>query len=275
MKVVTLLENRSISKAYKYKHGLSLYIETSQHKILFDTGTDASFVYNADKLGVNLAEVDIVVISHGHYDHGGGLEAFLKINEQAKIYIGKGAFDKHLFKILGIIKHNIGLKDTLRTNSRLIFVDELVKIDDALIIFGSVKGKRLVPHGNDQLLKVNHSGLVEKDDFEHEISLVINENQKHTLFCGCGHKGILNIIERAKEIIQSDLNTVVGGFHLIDLNVQKATSKQFLDDLSSMLSSNAVEQYFTCHCTGEQPYNYLSQKMTHLDDLRTGKVIEV
>jgi G:T-mismatch repair DNA endonuclease (very short patch repair protein) len=65
MKVITLFENRTISKDYKYSHGLSLYIETSNHKVLFDTGTDGSFAHNARKLGVKLEDIDIVVISHG------------------------------------------------------------------------------------------------------------------------------------------------------------------------------------------------------------------
>ena len=133
MKVITLFENRTISKEYKYKHGLSMYIETSNHKILFDTGTDESFAYNACKLGVNLEDIDIAVISHGHFDHGGGLEAFLKLNSKAKIYIGKGAFDNHLLKIFGIIKHNIGLKKELLSNNRFVFVDGLMKIDDEKI----------------------------------------------------------------------------------------------------------------------------------------------
>ncbi|ABR47618.1 beta-lactamase domain protein [Alkaliphilus metalliredigens QYMF] len=275
MKVITLIENRTISKEYKCKHGLSLYIETSNHKILFDTGTDDSFVYNACKLGVNLEDIDIAVISHGHYDHGGGLEVFLKYNSKAKIYIGKDAFDRHLIKLFGIIKYSIGLKKKLISNNRLIFVDEMMKIDDELILFGNVKGDKLIPKGNDRLLKESSNGLVEKDDFEHEISLLINENDKYSLFCGCAHKGIVNIIERTKDIIDSDLNTVIGGFHLMGMKTNNATSKDFLDDLSNILGNNNIDKYYTCHCTGEQPYSYLSQKMRNLDELKTGKVIEI
>jgi len=275
MRVITLLENRTISKEYKYKHGLSLYIETSNHKILFDTGTDDSFVYNACKLGVNLEDIDIAIISHGHYDHGGGLEAFLKHNSKAQIYIGKGAFDRHLIKLFGIISYSIGLKKKLISNHRFIFVDEMMKIDDELILFGGVKGDKLTPKGNDKLLKECSNGLVEKDDFQHEISLLINENDKYSLFCGCAHKGIVNIIERTKDIIDSDLNTVIGGFHLMGIKIKNPSSKDFLDDLSNILRNNNIDNYYTCHCTGEQPYSYLSQKMSNLDELKTGMVIEI
>jgi 7,8-dihydropterin-6-yl-methyl-4-(beta-D-ribofuranosyl)aminobenzene 5'-phosphate synthase len=275
MKVKTLFENRTISKEYKSKHGLSMYIETSNHKILFDTGTDDSFAYNASKLGVNLEDIDIAVISHGHFDHGGGLEAFLKLNSKAKIYIGRGAFDSHLLKIFGLIKYNLGLKKELINNNRLVFVDGMMKIDDELTLFGDVKGNKLMPMGNDKLLKEYSNGLVKKDDFEHEINLLINENDKYSLFCGCAHKGIINIIERTKDIIDSNLHTVIGGFHLMGMNIKNSKSKDFLDELSSDLSSNNVQAYYTCHCTGEQTYSYLSEKMSNLKELKTGMVIEV
>lgn len=274
MKVVTLLENRTISKEYKCKHGLSLYIETSNHKILFDTGADQSFAYNASKLGVNLEDIDIAVISHGHYDHGGGLETFLKLNSKAKIYIGKGAFDNHLVKVFGIIKYNIGLKKHLINSNRFVFVDGLMKIDDNLTLFGDIKGNKLLPKGNDRLLKEISKDSIKKDDFDHEINLLINENNKYNLFCGCAHKGIINIIERTKDIIDRDLNTVIGGFHLMRTNIKNPDSKVFLNNLSANLISSNVNKYHTCHCTGEQAYDYLCNTMSNLNELKTGMVIE-
>jgi Metal-dependent hydrolases of the beta-lactamase superfamily II len=273
MKVTTLFENRTISKEYKNKHGLSLYIETSKHKILFDTGTDDTFANNARRLGVDLEDIDIAVISHGHYDHGGGLETFLKLNNKAKIYIGKDAFESHIVKLFGIIKYNIGLKKELNGSGRFVFVDEMMRIDDELIVFGNIKGSSLVPEGNDKLLKVYSDGTIKKDDFQHEINLLINESNKYTLFCGCAHKGIVNIIEKAKDITCGNLNTVIGGFHLIGMNVKR--SEGYLDELSVNLINNSVGKYYTCHCTGEEAYSYLSRRVGNLNEIKTGMVIEV
>lgn len=275
MKVVTLIENRSISNEYKHQHGLSLYIETENHKILFDTGEDESFIDNASKLGVNLEDIDIAVISHGHYDHGGGLEGFLRVNSKAKIYIGRDFFEVHLSKILGIFKYNIGLKKDLSENSRFVFVHDILEIDDDIILFNNIKGSRLLPKGNDKLLKKSSNGLIEKDDFEHEINLLIKENGKYNLFCGCAHRGIVNIIERTREIIDKDLNVVIGGFHLMRMEAKNPEHKDFFEELSSILGSNNVAKYYTCHCTGEEAYAYLSQRMNNLNELKTGMIIDI
>lgn len=275
MRVITLFENRTVSREYKNKHGLSLYIETSKNKILFDTGTDDTFANNASKLGVKLEDIDIAVISHGHYDHGGGLEKFLNINSKAKIYVGKGAFDNHLVRLLGIVKYNIGLKKELNNNDRFVFVDEVITIDDELILFSNVKGNKLIPKGNDKLLKEYSKNLIAKDNFDHEINLLVNENNKCSLFCGCAHKGIINIIERAKFIIGRNVDTVIGGFHLMGMNVKDSNTIDFLNELSTALENNNVDKYYTCHCTGKQAYNYLSQKICNLSEIKTGMVIEV
>ncbi|MDE5597467.1 MAG: MBL fold metallo-hydrolase, partial [Lachnospiraceae bacterium] len=102
MKITTLVENTSILPEYKSKHGLSLYIETVNHKILFDIGSNGLFIENAEKLGIDIRTVDTVVISHGHTDHAGALEKFLEINSTAKIYMKESAFDKHYTKVIGI-----------------------------------------------------------------------------------------------------------------------------------------------------------------------------
>ena len=95
MLIKTLVENTAISKDFGSEHGLSLYIETKKHKILFDVGASELFLQNAKKLGVNIADVDFLVISHGHYDHGGGLKTFLKENTKAEVFLHRLAFEKH------------------------------------------------------------------------------------------------------------------------------------------------------------------------------------
>ena len=95
MKIWTLVENTSINENIKNEHGLSFYIETKNHKILFDFGQSDIFVENAEQMGIDLSCVDIAILSHGHYDHGGGIKKFLQINSNAKIYANKNVFNLH------------------------------------------------------------------------------------------------------------------------------------------------------------------------------------
>lgn len=92
IKLTALVENTTSSPLYDCKHGLCIYIETAKHKILFDVGPNDLFVKNAEKMGIDLKAVDTVVISHGHYDHGGGLAKLLEINKTAKVYVRENGF---------------------------------------------------------------------------------------------------------------------------------------------------------------------------------------
>lgn len=98
MKVTMLLENDLERQDLKNVHGLSFYIETEEKKVLFDFGPDDSFMRNAEKLGIDLKEVDLAVLSHGHQDHGGGIFEFLHYNKKAKVYIQEEAFLPHYSK---------------------------------------------------------------------------------------------------------------------------------------------------------------------------------
>ena len=95
MKIVTLMENTACREDLCCEHGLSLYMETENRRILFDAGQSAAFADNARKLGVDLETVDFAVLSHGHYDHGGGLGKFLEINRTAPVYVSSHAFEPH------------------------------------------------------------------------------------------------------------------------------------------------------------------------------------
>lgn len=100
VKIYTLAENTAFNSKFASEHGLSLYIETDSHKILFDSGQTDVFIKNAALLGVDLSKIDIAILSHGHYDHGGGFERFLEINQTASIYINENAVLDNAAKVL-------------------------------------------------------------------------------------------------------------------------------------------------------------------------------
>ena len=130
MKVVTLMENTACREDLCFEHGLSLYIETENHKILFDAGQSAAFADNAEKLGVDLRELDFAVLSHGHYDHSGGLKRFLQCNDRAAVYVHRDAFMPHFNKE----NADIGLDSSLLESGRIVLTEGSTQLAPGLTL---------------------------------------------------------------------------------------------------------------------------------------------
>lgn len=257
MKITALVENTSSSSEIGAEHGLSLYIQTASHNILFDMGQSDLFYQNAKKLSIDLSKVDIAFLSHGHYDHGTGLKTFLSINDTAKVYVNKNAFEPYYNG-----DKYIGLDVSLKDSDRLIFVDDYFKIDDTLSLYtlNNVTLKHSL--GSFGLSKMQDGALV-PDDFLHEQYLLINENSSSVLISGCSHKGIMDIAQHF------NADTIVGGFHFskLPLDSTLASYAKFL--------SNFDTQFVTCHCTGVEQYEFMKNYMNNLSYISAGDVIEL
>ena len=273
MKVKVLVENTSISSKYKYKHGLCLYIQTAKHKILFDLGPNGLFLENARKMGVDVSEIDTVVISHGHVDHAGALALFLQNNHSAKIYIRESAFDRHYTKFLGL-PFGVGLDRSLKNNNQIIFTNEIEVIDDELTLFSDVRSKELTSSSNKALL-AEINGKKQIDNFNHEQNLLITEGDKAVLFAGCAHAGIVNIKARAEQLASAKLLKIIGGFHLYNPISKKHESKDLVDKIAARLNDSET-RYYTCHCTGQWAYGIMKETLKdNLEHISTGEEIEI
>ena len=250
MKIWVLAENTAKDKRWEAEHGLSLYIEACGHKILFDTGQSELFLRNAKRFSIDLKEVDIVVISHGHYDHGGGLSAFLKINQNAKVYIRKAAFDPH-YSLRETGYHEIGLRPELLKSNRIIFTERKAQIAPGITLFSGVEQVFPVNRAN-QRLYMEKDGKRKQDDFVHEQNMLIEEKGNTVLFAGCAHSGILNIMRSAPVHFE----TVVGGFHFLSKQNEYRMTKTELLAIAEECRKLPV-QYWTGHCTGEEAFAVL------------------
>jgi len=274
LKIITLVENNSTSSELQSEHGLSLYIETASHKILFDLGASSLFAENAEKLGVNLKNVDIVIISHGHYDHGGGLNKFLSINSISKIYININAFgDYYSLRPTGDIGY-IGLDKTIKDNERIIFTENYYKIDKCLELFSDVRERILFSTVNKVLKKKIDEKYID-DDFIHEQNLIITENGKTVLFAGCAHNGIINIINKSIVLKGKMSEVVIGGFHLTSPRFKKNEDVNLIEAIGeTLIKYNTM--YYTCHCTGEIPYKQLKEKLCNkIEYISIGSIINI
>ena len=204
MKLIVLTENTTADAAIGCEHGLSLYIETGGKRLLFDMGQTALFAENAQKLCVDLARIDFAVLSHGHYDHGGGLQTFLTCNKTAPVFLSRYAFEPHYN---GTEKY-IGLDTALQSSERLVLTGETHRIADGLTLFSCNERTRPFDFGSANL-HVMQNGALMPEDFRHEQYLLIEEDGRRILISGCSHKGILNIMEWFRP------DVLIGGFHLM------------------------------------------------------------
>lgn len=254
MIIKTLAEDQALSEAFGSEHGLSFYIESGGRKILFDTGASGLFAENARKLGVPLEEVQYLFISHGHNDHGGGLETFLKLNQKAKVYIHPLAFEKHYSKKKdGSFRYN-GLDGRLKAHPRLNFCEGLNEIAPGLWLFSDVPERTPRPYCNRSLF-AEHGGRFVPDLFSHEQNLLISEAGKKILLVGCAHSGIVNIMAEFRELFGTFPDEVIGGFHLARGSAGRE-SKASVAKTAAYLD-RAGARYYTCHCSGEEPYREL------------------
>lgn len=263
MKISVLMENTSFAPPFIAEHGLSLFIETKRHKILFDTGQTGAFADNAEQLGIDLNDVDLAVISHGHNDHGGGLARFLEYNHHAPVYIRENAFDRYYHE------PNLyrGLDHSLCHNNQLVFTGDSLKINDELELLSCNGMKAVYPTYNFGLCRLEKDTLV-PDDFSHEQSLLIREGEHTVLLSGCSHKGVCNMTQW----LHPDI--LIGGFHFkgIPLDAQGCRA---LDQAAAVLSAMPTV-YYTGHCTGTEQYTYLKRKMgNQLHSFSSGQTFEI
>ena len=270
MIIKTLVENTSISKKIGSEHGLSLYIEIKDRKILFDVGASDLFLENSKIMDISITDVDYLVISHGHYDHGGGLRTFLQKNSKAEIFIHSSAFDKYFALRSNDEIEFIGLDEELSNNKQMILTSDRFFINKGIELFSNVIKREPGPLLNKGLL-MEHNTQMGNDIFAHEQNLIIEEDGKTLLVTGCAHNGIVNIIEHFHTLKGRMPDYVIGGFHLSSHG--KNESFETIEEIGKYLM-NTKGKYYTCHCTGIEPYNQLKVIMgENIDYLSAGSEI--
>ena len=250
MRVTMLLDNIAADPRLAAEHGLSLYIETEKHRILFDAGQSDAFARNAEALGIDLSAVDIAFVSHGHYDHTGGIARFLELNDHAPVYVHREAFGQHVHRD----GRTIGMPAELEGNPRIVLTDGPLRIDDELSLASFNGEERPFPSHGEGLLMIRE-GLPVQDEFRHEQYLSIREagSRRHVVISGCSHKGVLNILG------WTEPDVLIGGFHFMGLDPQGAGREELELAAQALAGHKAV--CWTCHCTGKKPFDWLKERL--------------
>lgn len=279
MKITTLIENTiPRGSMLETRHGLGLYVDIGTIHLLFDCGPDESFVHNADALGIDISTIDAVVLSHAHYDHGGGLRAFLAMNDHAPVYLLKAAKNKYFSTSRGTFRY-IGLDPDLfdEYKDRFVFFSESIEVAASIYLFAVGEYNTFHPRLNSLLYK-EEDGKMVPDDFKHELVMAITERGVNTVFTGCAHSGILNMVLTVFDRMPAiPIHTVVGGFHLINTATKAlGETPEIVWMLGKELDKLEISRVYTGHCTGEEGFRNLQAILgARIETLYTGKKITV
>ena len=267
MKITVLIENASIRPELESEHGLALWIEHEESTILFDTGESAAFAKNAKALGIDLASADAIVISHGHYDHAGGLATAAEAVPATPVYVGPGSTEpKFARRDTGIA--DIGFDpEVVRTlGERIRTVSNGDRIVPGVTVLGDFSSDSALPADNERLL-AGEPAHPHPDPFDDEIALVVETNSGPVLITGCSHRGIGNIVSDATRQF-GPLAAILGGFHLHKESEERVAS--IAADLQG------VPRVIGGHCTGESAMAVLRRELgSAVSEFHAGSVIEI
>ena len=259
LKITTLSENTAGLGNFLGEWGLSILLETDEKNILFDTGASISASYNADILGIDLSKIDKIVLSHGHYDHTGGLRQILrKIKKEVEIIAHPDIWAAKYSRRQGQKDRYVGIPfqrqelESLGANFNL--SKEPIKITDNIMTTGEIP---MVTEFEeiDSNLWVKEAAGWQPDKLLDDRTLVINAEEGLVVILGCAHRGIINTLYYAQQLAGvKKIQTVVGGCHLM------RASRERVDLTTATLKELDVQMLGVSHCTGLPAASIMAQE---------------
>ncbi len=277
MRIINLIENTEGADGCAFAHGLSFYVETEKHKLLLDLGPSGETLQNARQLGIDLASIDTVILSHGHYDHSGGILPFAAVNPAAKIFMQASATGDYYaddgehapvrYRYIGIDKNIAGLP-------QVHFLHGDTVLDDELELLTIKERSHALPFTNKRLL-VRVGDTFQRDEFGHEHFLVIRQNGKTVLMSGCAHNGILSILDAYTAKYGAAPDLVISGFHLMKKTDYRETELREIEEIARELKRYPT-RFVTCHCTGTVAYDVMKAILgDQLEYVHSGEEVTV
>jgi 7,8-dihydropterin-6-yl-methyl-4-(beta-D-ribofuranosyl)aminobenzene 5'-phosphate synthase len=255
MTITSLVDDHCPKRGFLGEHGLSILVESRGKRVLFDTGQTDAFLKNAKRLGIDLSGIDAVVLSHGHYDHGGGLPALYRDYPAPQLFVGSGCMAAR-GSVSAAGRVDIGLAEPLvppgSPHPRVVTAPLEI-----------VEGVYLLPAAGDpatlafdpRFRKFEGERAV-VDDFSDELSLLVQGEDGAVLISGCAHRGIVEIARDAsKRFPGSKFRAIVGGFHLVDAAPERRR------DVARGIAAMDPAAVFCSHCTGLDGYAALAAEL--------------
>jgi len=258
-----LMDDRSMTETPRQEkhlteHGLSIYFEKDGLKWLVDTGLTGKFAENAKHSGIDISQVDHLVISHNHNDHTGGLETFLQSNSKAIIHLSEWIRESTCLSLRNNQKIDIGLDRSLLKNHASRFEwhpSQNVRLTDHVWLLGDIPSLYPLPQANTNLYRT-YKGKDAPDPFDHEMAVLITGPENNTVISSCTHKGIINTLEAAVTVAKGPISEFIGGTHLRDGH---ETEEDILNITSLIIKNHTNMHLYTGHCTGENTMKVLKR----------------
>jgi 7,8-dihydropterin-6-yl-methyl-4-(beta-D-ribofuranosyl)aminobenzene 5'-phosphate synthase len=259
LRITTLSENTAGIPGAIAEWGLSVLVDTGEAKVLFDTGASSSVPHNVRLLGVDLSQIDKIALSHGHYDHTGGLMGVLRqagkpmeiiahTDVWANKYAKAGDFERYIgipFKREEL--ESIGASFTL-SEGPVWITDDIVTTGEVPMVTGyeEIEPMMRVKEGNEFL----------PDPFRDDQALVVKTEVGLVVVLGCAHRGAINTIKHAQKITGVErVHTVIGGTHLVQASEERITLT------AAALQEMGVQRVGVSHCTGLNSSVLLAQQL--------------
>jgi len=259
LRITTLSENTSGIGDFLGEWGLSILIETDDTVILFDTGKSVSACYNADSLKKDLTKINKIVLSHGHYDHTGGLRNILrKIGKEVEVIAHPDIWQPKYSRRKDKPEQYIGIPFQQRElesfGARFKLSKDAVKITDDIITTGEVPMVTDYEQIDEGLFVKEDSGL-EPDKLLDDLAITIKTDTGLVVIPGCAHRGIINTLYHARKLTGIEkIHTVIGGSHLMGV------SEERLWQTIAALRELSIQKLGLCHCTDLPAAGLLSQE---------------
>jgi 7,8-dihydropterin-6-yl-methyl-4-(beta-D-ribofuranosyl)aminobenzene 5'-phosphate synthase len=269
LRVTVLADNCVAAPDLLAEHGLSMLIEADDRRILFDTGQGRVLRANADALGIRLSPLDAVVLSHGHYDHTGGLAVLLQEVRPSAIFLHPAAMQQKHAASENSPHRSIGIPESSRqaldaVQDRIVWTRSATEVVPGVWCTGEIP--RLPMNGVAATGFFLDADCREPDPVADDQALFMDTRSGLVVIVGCLHAGVLNTLDRISELTgRNDVLALVGGLHL-----GRATYKE-LEGCANALGMRNFQILAPCHCTGMGAQSYLRARFhSRVQDVGAG-----
>jgi 7,8-dihydropterin-6-yl-methyl-4-(beta-D-ribofuranosyl)aminobenzene 5'-phosphate synthase len=259
LRITILCDNTSHRPELQREHGFAVWIETPELKILFDTGQGTTLLANASALGIDLSQAETIILSHGHYDHTGGLPLIRSGNKAIPVYCNEGVaiprYSRHnddFFQPIGMPPAAVACIDA---SKNIHVLTQPTRLTDSIGLTGPIP--RCTVYEDTGGAFYLDQNINRPDPVNDDCALWIETSKGLVAVTGCCHAGLINTLNYLRHVADGKkIYAIIGGFHLLH------ASDHRLSETIHALQALQLEVIIPCHCTGDKATSSLSENFS-------------